>query len=262
MARHAWIVVLVALAVGGRARAEGTEQLMEILDLHEKLATSEAFQHQAKLLGAYMEAAQSMSHDQRVLVYQRVLGILRQIERAPVPTSAPAPAEPKPPKEEPAAQTSAGALRAGAAHLEWYDAKSLDKMPEFPVRRGLWTRDLMAMGESEDRDLPPVPDGSTTVRISFFFEAGMAGKHRFSAQHGANHLRILVSGKDLLDLANGGARSGQGEVRLEKGYHRVDVLLRYEASGDPSFAVSVLHPGDTESRVVTKSDLLLTSPVG
>lgn len=244
------IAALAVLLVTGGARADGTEQLLEILALHEKLATEEAFQQQAKLLGAYVEAAQSMADDQRALVYQRVLGILRQIEKT-VDPPAPPPAPPSPP---PAGHTPGGSLDAGAARLEWYKAESLDALPEVPVKKELWTHDLSAMGE----DLPPAPDSATTVRISFYFEAKAPGAHEFSAQHGENELRVVVGGKQLVDLKAPGEGGGKGVVHLEGGFHRVDVLLRYEA--DPSFTVSVLSPYAAESRVVKRSELLLKRP--
>ncbi|MFI5402722.1 MAG: hypothetical protein ACHQ1G_07290, partial [Planctomycetota bacterium] len=160
----------------------------------------------------------------REKVYQRVLAILKKID-------------------------------AGAAHLEWFKADSLDAMPEVPVQKVLWTRDLLVMGEG---DLPPPPgDDPSAARISFYLEAKAAGDHRFSAQHGDNDLRLLVGGRPILDLLAKGERSGHGAIHLEKGFHRIDVLLRYVKPGDPSFAVSVLPPGASEGHLITKSELLL-----
>jgi hypothetical protein len=102
------------------------------------------------------------------------------------------------------------------------------------------------------------PDSATTVRISFYFEAKAPGAHEFTAQHGENELRVVVGGKQLVDLKAPGEGGGKGVVHLEGGFHRIDVLLRYEA--DPSFSVSVLSPGAAESRVVKRSDLLLKRP--
>lgn len=249
--RHARNAALVVLTLAAAARAEGTEHVLRILELHEQLATNEAFEHQAKLLGVYMQAAQAMDHDDRVKVYERVLAILRRIAAAAPAKESPAPA-PAPPEPKPAGETPMATLDAGAAHLEWFKTDSLDAMPDVPVRRALWARDLFAMGEEEDKDLPPSPDAA--ARISFYFEAKTAGEYRFSAQHGDNDLRMLVGGKLVLNLKKGGERTGQGVVHLEEGFHRIDVLLRY---GKPSFAVGVLAPGASESRVVTKSDLLL-----
>jgi hypothetical protein len=256
--RHARNVALLLLLLCPVARAGGNEYVFQILELHEKLATNEAFQQQAKLLGAYMMEAQGMGHDDREKVYQRVLAILKKIDAAapanPAPSVAPAPAPKAPPDPKPAGSTPGGTLDAGAAHLEWFKTDSLDTMPEVPVQKALWTRDLLVMGES---DLPPPPDEPSAARISFFLEAKAAGDHRFSAQHGDNDLRLLVGGRPIVDLLAKGERSGQGVIHLEKGFHRIDVLLRYGKPGDPSFAVSVLAPGATESRAVTKSDLLL-----
>ncbi len=261
--RHARNAALVVLSFAAVARAEGTEYVLQILELHEQLATNEAFLEQAKLLGAYMQEAQGMGHDDRVKVYERVLSILRRIAAAPPPAKAaaapsapaaagPAPAPKPPPDPEPAGATPGGTLDSGAAHLEWFKTDSLDAMPDVPVRKALWTRDLLAMGEAGDKDLPPSPDGA--ARISFYFEAKIAGEYRFSAQHGWNDLRMLVGGRQVIDLKKDGERSGHGVVHLEEGFHRIDVLLRY---GSPSFAVGVLAPGASESRVVTRSDLLL-----
>lgn len=263
--RHIRAAVAV-LSLAAAVRAEGTEQLLEILDLHEKLATDEAFQQQAKMIGAYLQEAQAMGHDDRVRVYRSVLAILRKIEAAPAKGKAaepPAaqPASPEaPPGPKPAGETPVAVLDAGAARLEWFKAESLDALPEVPVRMSLWTRDLLAMGEETDRDLPRAPDPPSAARISFFLEAKAAGDHAFTVQHGANDFRILVGGRRIVDLPRSGARTGRGVVHLEQGFHRIDVLLRYDASGDSSFAVGVLAPGASENRIVTRSDLLLKRP--
>lgn len=245
---------LAALLLAGGARADGTEQLLQILELHQRLATEDAFLHQAKLLGAYMEAAESMREDQKLLVYERVLGILRQIETT-VGTPAAPPAPPSPP---PAGHTPGGSLDAGSARIAWFKAETLDAIPDIPARTALWTRDLLAMGDEEDPDLPRAPD-APVARITFFLEVKTPGEHAFGAQHGKNDFRIVV-GKTVVDLRRDGARTGKGSVHLERGFHRIDVLLRYDAQGDPSFAVKVLLPGAAESRVLTRSDLLLTRP--
>ncbi|HEX5138904.1 MAG TPA: hypothetical protein VFY93_18180 [Planctomycetota bacterium] len=251
------MAALAALLLAGGALADSNEQLFEILKLHEKLATEDAFQQQAKLLGAYLEAAQSMREEQRVLVYERVLGILRRIEEdvaAPAPARAPAP-----PGREPVGHTALGSLDPGSARLEWFKAESLDLVPDVPVRKGLWTRDLVAMGEEDDPDLPRTPE-APIARITFYLEVKTPGEHAFTAQHGGNDLRIIVGGKPVIDVARGGAHTARGVAHLERGFHRVDVLLRYDASGDPSFAVKVLRPGAGESHILARSDLLLTRP--
>jgi hypothetical protein len=249
------IAALVTLLFANGASGDSAEQLLEIMALHEKLATEEAFQQQAKLLGAYVEAAQSMTEEQRTLVYQRVIGILRQIEKAVEPPAPP----PGPPSPPPAGHTPGGSLDAGAARIEWFKAESLDAIPEVPARKALWTRDLLAKGDAEDKDLPRAP-ASPVARITFFFHVKTPGDHAFSAQHGENDLRIVVAKKPVLDLPKDGPSTGEGVVYLERGFHRIDVLLKYEEAGDPSFAVKVLAPGAAESRVLAKPDLLLTRP--
>jgi hypothetical protein len=245
---------LALLLVAGGARADDAEQVLEIARLHEKLATEKAFEDQSKLLGSYMDAARSMTEEQRALIHERVLNILRKIEEE-VDKPAPPPAPPSPP---PAGHTPGGSLDAGAARIEWFKAESLDAILDYPAKRALWTRDLLAIGD-EDKDLPRSPE-APVARITFFFHVKTPGEHAFSAQHGGNDLRIVVGGKPVVDLPKGGERTGRGVVHLERGYHRIDVLLRYGAEGDPSFAVKVLPPGAAESRVVTKGDLLLRRP--
>ncbi|MFI5404045.1 MAG: hypothetical protein ACHQ1G_13985, partial [Planctomycetota bacterium] len=106
--RHARNVALLLLPLCPVARAGGNEYVFEILELHERLATNEAFQQQAKLLGAYMMEAQGMGHDDREKVYQRVLAILKKIDAAPA-NAPPAPASSVPPGVVPAGSGSGGA---------------------------------------------------------------------------------------------------------------------------------------------------------
>lgn len=248
MNRAGRILALALLPLAAGARADSKEDLLEILALHEKLATNEAFQQQAKMLGVYLEEARTMSADQRALVHRKVLGILRQIAEAP-PRESQGPAKPS--------EALGEVLESGAAALEWFKADSLDAIPESPVRRTLWKRDLTAAREGEDADLPRKPDASRVARISFYFEAKGAGKHEFVVQHGGNAVRLLIGGSQVVDLKTDGEKTGRGVADLEQGFHRVDVLLKYVESGDPSFTVSVLPPDALEGRILTQSDLFL-----
>jgi hypothetical protein len=265
--RHVLAAALFSLVFVAPARAEGTEYVLEILELHEKLATNELFQQQAKLLGAYMLEAQAMDHDNRVRTYQTVLRILRLIDNAPATRDATPPAPPEKPAapaapsdSKPATETPAATLDSGAAQVEWFNTGSLDEMPDAPVRRALWKRDLFAMGAEDDRDLPKQAETPAAARITFYLEAKVAGEHSFAAQHADCRMRVLVGGKPVVDLKGDGKRSGQDKMHLEQGFHRVDVLLLYGKDERPSFAVSVLPPGEAESHVLSKSELMLKRP--
>lgn len=266
--RHVPAAALFAILLAAPAQAEGTEYVLQILELHEKLATNELFQQQAKLLGSYMLEAQGMDHDNRVRMYQAVLRILRQIDNAPPPSrgaAAPAapparPAAPEaPPEPKPVTETPAATLDSGAAQIEWFRATSLDEMPDVATERALWRRDLFAMGEEDDKDLPPL-GGPAAARITFYLEAKVTGDHGLAAQHGGCQLRVLAGGRQVMDLKADGKPSGREVVHLEQGFHRIDVLLLYGKDDRPSFAVSVLPPGASEGHVITKSELLLRRP--
>lgn len=266
--RHLAAAALTALLCATPARAEGTEYVLAILDLHEKLATNEAFQQQAKMLGAYMLEAQGMDHDNQIRVYQSVIRILRQIDAAgahpaPAPAAPPAakpPAPEAPSETKPAGETPVARLDAGAAHIEWFRVDSLDATLDVPLASAHWRRDLFAMGEEGDKDLP-AQETPAAARITFYYEAKIAGEHAFAAQNGSCHLRLLVGTNQVVDLPRSGPRTGRQVVHLEQGFHRIDLLLLYGKGDRPSFLTSVLPPGATESRLITKADLLLKRPV-
>jgi hypothetical protein len=213
-----------------------------------------------------MIEAQAMGHDDRIRVYQSVIRILRQIDAASsAPREVPALPAPKPPapaapsETKPAGETPVARLDAGAAHLEWFRVDSLDATLDVPASRALWRRDLFAMGEEGDKDLP-AQEAPVAARITFYYEAKVTGEHAFAAQNGSCHLRLLVGTNQVVDLPRGGPRTGREVVHLEQGFHRIDLLLHYGRGDRPSFVASVLPPGASESHVLSKSELMLKRP--
>ena len=126
------------------------ELLLEIMDLHSELVINETFLAQAKMLGAYLEAAQPLEESKKNKIYTKVLNILSKIKTSPIeikeiadePESV---AEQKPLEEE--KQEAKTVYEPGAALLEIFriDPKT-GELPDLPVIRTYWKRDLAYSG--------------------------------------------------------------------------------------------------------------------
>ena len=106
-------------AQGGQKSSE--ELLLEIMDLHSELVSNEIFLAQAKMLGAYLEAAQPLEEAKRIKIYSRVLNILVRIKGLPAQPYAEAyrpkiSAEEKSPEKE--SKVGKSVYEPGAALLE------------------------------------------------------------------------------------------------------------------------------------------------
>lgn len=72
------LLVTAAEPVGTRQKP-ADQMLLEIMDLHTRLATNDVFLAQAKMLGVYLEAAQPMDEAEKTGIYRGVLNILQKI---------------------------------------------------------------------------------------------------------------------------------------------------------------------------------------
>jgi hypothetical protein len=263
---------LAFLAVGAENPPAGQETsedlLLKIMDLHSQLVTNETFVAQAKMLGAYLEAAQPLEEAKKVKIYTTVLQIITKIKESPAQIS-PRPAEKEDKGEQKGfegEEKGKSVFQPGAALLEIFKLKgnenSLENIPEVPVIRTYWKGDL---GSSQDQFL--VPDRYSDIgygsmyagKFSFYFEAKEAGKYGFSIQRG----RYISYG--ICTLTIGGVevvKSGrdsvvQGVCNLEKGFHRVEFWLLATAGNPVDFQVKILIPDAFDAVPITKNMMLL-----
>jgi general secretion pathway protein G len=67
---------------GQVAQKQSDQLLLDIMDMHEQLATNEVFLAQANLVAVYLQAAQQSDEAGKVQIYQRVQRLLAKIRRA------------------------------------------------------------------------------------------------------------------------------------------------------------------------------------
>jgi len=248
------------------------ELLLEIMDLHSELVINETFLAQAKMLGAYLEAAQTVDELKKAKIYTRVLTILVKIKESSVqiparPAEAESVAEQKPLEAE--KQQAKSVYEPGAALLEIFKIDpEKGEIPDLPVIRTYWKRDLAWNGAF------PVPErvseiggqGATWLaKFSFYYEAKQSGKYGFTIIHNQlNGCGLTIGGVDVV-IAKPGDSSAQGVCNLKKGYHRVEFGVgkheEYQFWGTPkdigSFRVKVLTPGAFDAVPITKDMMLL-----
>lgn len=263
-------------------QTKSEEMLNRIMDLHKELVTNEVFLAQAKMLGAYLEAAQPLEEAKKVEIYGKVLDILAKIKSPGTQVSA------TPPKDEgqseqktfEADQRGKSVFVPGAALLEIFKADSIETIPKLPVIRTYWERDLAYGGGFllPDR-VSEVGRGSRYVaRFSFYYEAKESGDYGFTLLHDTDNVcKLTIGGVDIAKVARESA--GQGVCNLRKGFHRLEFWLvsavghRYMAEqeghkrqGHPtlgrssesaSFAVKVLTPNALDSVPLQKDMMLL-----
>lgn len=246
------------------------ELLLEIMDLHSELVTNETFLAQAKMLGAYLEAAQLLEEAKKIKIYAKVLNILSKIKTSPIKIKEIA-AEPesvagqKPLEEE--KQEAKSIYEPGAALLEIFrfDLKTGEHL-DLPIIRTYWKRDLSYSGEFVVPDRRSELGNSPYVaKFSFYYEAIQSGRYGFTVVHNRqNGCGIKIGGVEIVSsLPN--ETSAQGVCNLEKGFHRFEFGL---GSGLPSFVyatpvhnasfqVKVLIPGAFDAVPLTKDMMLL-----
>ncbi len=249
------------------------ELLLDIMGLHSELVTNETFLAQAKMLGAYLEAAQPLEESKKINIYAKVLDILSKIKGSPIGTQAiaeeeQAVAEQKPLEEE--KQEAKSVYQPGAALLEIFKIDPDKKeIPDLPVIRTYWKRDLAYSGSFL------VPDRFSEVgsrsyylaKFSFYYEAKQSGKYGFTILHDENNGCELKIGDVKIVTAAPKATSAQGVCKLEKGFHRVEfglgsqirIFFGYDkpSGTGASFEVKILTPGGFDAAPITKDMMLL-----
>lgn len=274
-----------------KEQRKSSELLIQIMDLQGKLAANEQFQSQAKMLGEYLESARSADETQKIEIYTKVLDILTKIKTASVASSVqPDRSVPSVSAEKTEKQDKI-IYEPGAALLEVFKAESLDNIPDLPVIRTLWKRDLACWGDPMDRKNPwlieknefhafLIPEragelGATSgyefsapyvARFSFYYEAKEPGKYSFTIIHGNNICELKIGGISVVK-AQIGQSAAQGICKLEKGFHRVEFYLvsnicsgGWSGKGpSPYFKVKVLTPNGFDAVPVTKDMLLMKS---
>jgi hypothetical protein len=257
------------------------ELLLEIMEIHSQLVTNELFLAQAKVIGAYLEAALQFDEPKKAKAYSTVLGIVSQIKN----TGAPFPTQSKEPQERadvkpthPESADSKTVYEPGSALLEIFNASSMDKVPDVPTIRTYWQRDLAYKGDfllpgreaqvgvERQQGLGgrhPVPDGYV-AKFAFYYQARQPGRYGFTVIHSRfNECVLKIGGADVLKTQAGAA--GQGDCGLEKGFHRVEFWIatrwppvKYERDpGCSDFEVRVMSPDGFDSLPLTKDMMLL-----
>ncbi len=271
------LLVLMSLA-GGSEQAQASQRnsdelLLEIMDLHSELVTNETFLAQAKMLGVYLKAAQSLEESKKIKIYSKVLDILVKIKESAVQISPrlseiEGEAEKKTLEED---QERKSVYEPGAALLEIFKAdkaESLDNLPDLPVIRTYWNRDLACSSHFvlPDRISEIGRNSPYVAKFSFYYEAKRAGKYGFTVQHvRVNNCKLRIGGVDVVE-ANPTEPAAQGVCNLQNGFHRVEFWLisRAKESGwspgrekAAGFQVKILTPDAFDAVPFTKDMMLL-----
>jgi len=253
--------------------------LLEIMDLHAELVTDADFVGQAKMLGAYLEAAQSMDAGKKARIYERVLSILLKIKAsqgARMPHRAmpevPPQIHPQKPADTETTFTSGGAV------LEVFriDPEKTEKpILDIPVVRTQWSRGLSHKGlvilpqrqaEIGKRGTP------YAAKFSFYYHAKQRGKYAFTILQGKNYCGLQIGDTPVIRAQSDNTGSRQEELDLESGFHRMEFVLvsavpedflgfGVGAFGsnkwDATFEVRVLPPDGFDSVPITRDMMLL-----
>ena len=246
------------------------ELLLEIMDLHSELVINETFLAQAKMLGAYLEAAQPLEESKKIKIYVKVFNILSKIKTSPIeikeiadePESV---AEQKPLEEE--KHEAKTVYEPGAALLEIFKI-DLDKKEilDLPVIRTYWKRDLAHGGGFlvPDRLSEIGHESPYGAKFSFYYEAKESGKYGFTVVHDRqNGCGIKIGGVEIVSFLPN-ETSAQGVCNLKKGFHRVEFMLGVRgvyfgigSESRSSFQVKVLTPSAFDAVPLTKDMMLL-----
>ncbi len=277
------IIPIVLLSLAGEpiqgqvSRKSSDEILLEIMDLHSDLVTSETFLAQAKMLGAYLESAQSLEEAKKIKIYGKVLEILTKIKEYSIQIP------PKPSQKEgevgqkilEGKQKDKSVYEPGAALLEIFKIDPEKReIPDLPVIRTYWKRDLAYSG------FFPLPDHASKVgrnspyvaKFSFYYEAKKAGKYGFTLIHFCdsgifdrhqNACKLTIGNVDIVEVSS--EPVGQGVCDLKKGFHRVEFLLIskvpywHDVPGKQmaNFKVEIMTPDAFDTVPITKDMMLL-----
>jgi len=245
------------------------ELLLEIMDLHSDLVTNETFLAQAKMLGAYLEAAQPLEEVKKIKIYTKVLEILTKIHES----GAQIPPKPSQKEGEVKQKTLEGEQKGkivyepGAALLEIFKIDPNKKeIPDLPVIRTYWKRDLAFSGDFLLPDRRSLIGKSPYIaKFSFYYEAKKSGKYGFTIVHDQKNGCGLKIGDVEVVNAPPKEPSAQGVCNLKKGFHRVEFMmgsgLPHYAYGTPIhnaiFQVMILTPDAFDAMPLTKDMMLL-----
>jgi len=261
------------------------ELLLEIMDLHSELVINETFLAQAKMLGAYLEAAQPQEEAKKIIIYKKVLDILFKVKDSTVKASPPT-SEKGAKKEQKAFEgekKGKSVFVPGATLLEIFKFKghetSLEQVPGLPVIRTYWKRDLACSAAFVlPERLDEVGEVSAyAAKFSFYYEAKQPGKYGLTILHNENNVCMLkIGGVTVVEPPQERVRRSygshasvyQGVCNLEKGFHRVEFWLvsrsptkdslRWPSrSKDAEFQVKILTPDAFDAVPITKDMMLL-----
>ena len=284
-------MLLVTCSNLTQARQKSSEDLLfEIMDLLSDLVTNETFLAQAKMLGAYLEAAHEFEETKKASVYEKVLKILLQIKDVrikPSPKSeqSKGDVEQKPPEKE--SQETKTIYKPGAAALEIFKSDSLDNIPDLPFIRTFWNRDLTYFGGFllPDRATEISQGAYYVARFSFYYHAKQPGKYGFSVQMTRRRMgpsarqtcKLTIGQIEVLRLTewtDNEQAVSQGVCELKEGFYRIEFSLfsriddsyqpRYDKEIDhkpryldASFSVRILTPDAIDSVIIAKDMMLL-----
>lgn len=249
------------------------------MDLHSELVTTEIFLAQAKMLGAYLEAAQPLEEAQKIKIYTKVLNILSKIMDSAIQIPAVF-AEPESDVAERSVEKEGQKRKIvyelGAAILEIFKIEADRKeIPELPVIRTYWKRDLSSLERIcllPERASEIGRDSFYVAKFSFYYEAKQPGKYGFTVLNKRNFShtssvfggtvaasRLVIGGIDIVKWAADPVC--QGLCNLNKGFHRVEYWfgdkVAYPAAYPRGFEVRVLAPGAFDAMPITKNMMLL-----
>lgn len=212
------MLLLTAICVVGAEQPQTQEKsseqlLLDILDLHSSLVTSDVFLAQAKMMGAYLESAQSMEESKKVVIYRRVLSMLERIKDSrPGSPAASAQAKGEPEKKMQAEQQSDNVVYTpGVALLEIFKTDSMNNLPAIPITRAYWKNDMAcAGGYLLPGQINEIGAGSPYVaRFLFYYEAKQSGLYGFTIAHDSTNDFKLTVGDDVI-ASSGTASRGTG----------------------------------------------------
>jgi hypothetical protein len=273
------------------SQQSSVDLLIKIMDLHGELVGNEVFLAQAKLLGAYVEAAQPMDEKGKVVIYTKVLSILSKIKLTPIEIStdsSDSQTSTETQSASPGKKESRSVYEPGAALLEIFKADSIETIPALPVIRTYWNRELIYTGGFlvPERAMEIGQESRYVARFSFYFEAKEWGKYGFSvANYELNSCKLIIGGIKIFHsigvIEKGesrpyryGTNTAQGVCTLEKGFHRLEFYLfseipkQYRADSEKSsstdknykmaeFQLKVLSPDGFDAIPITKNMMLL-----